>query len=256
MASRLREFSIDRGAMSVVNTAKRDVTIEIDHMIACLCGDESGPSLVVVGSIHGNEPSGAQALRNVAPSLQTMEARLRGRVFFVEGNVRASGTKVRFIDTDLNRAWKRANLAKTGLVRTLTRAEDLELYELQRVFREILNTARNEVFVLDLHTTSAAGLPFATVGDTLRNRHFAKMFPVTMMLGIEEQLEGTILEYLNNKGAVTMFHGFHYFCRTTVLIQIGTYLPLLSAAETAKQRKNKTPRTPFMQQCIIQYTAM
>ena len=37
-----------------------------------------------------------------------------------------------------------------------------------------------------------------------------------------------------------MFHGFHYFCRTTVLIQIGTYLPLLSAAETAKQRKNKT----------------
>ena len=190
--------------MSVVNTAKRDVTIEIDHMIACLCGDESGPSLVVVGSIHGNEPSGAQALRNVAPSLQTMEARLRGRVFFVEGNVRALGAKVRFIDTDLNRAWKRANLAKTGLVRTLTRAEDLELYELQRVFREILNTARNEVFVLDLHTTSAAGLPFATVGDTLRNRHFAKMFPVTMMLGIEEQLEGTILEYLNNKGAVTM----------------------------------------------------
>jgi hypothetical protein len=30
------------------------------------------------------------------------------------------------------------------------------------------------------------------------------MFPVTMMLGIEEQLEGTMLEYLNNKGAVTM----------------------------------------------------
>ena len=55
---------------------------------------------------------------------------------------------------------------------------------------------KTEVFVLDLHTTSASGLPFATVGDTLRNRHFAQSLPVTILLGIEEQLEGTMLEYL------------------------------------------------------------
>jgi succinylglutamate desuccinylase len=47
-------------------------------------------------------------------------------------------------------------------------------------------------------------VPFATVGDTLRNRAFALNFPVTIVLGLEEQIEGTALEYVNNLGAVTM----------------------------------------------------
>ena len=57
---------------------------------------------------------------------------------------------------------------------------------------------------MDLHSTSATGLPFATVGDTLRNRSFAMRFGVTILLGIEEQLEGTMLEHFNNLGAVTL----------------------------------------------------
>ena len=179
-----------------------------DHTIVSRCGDETGPTLVVVGSLHGNEPSGARALRRIASSLATMEIGLLGRVVFLEGNIRALKANVRFIDSDLNRSWTEANLAMIESTiasnGTPARAEDVELSELLAVFREILRTARNEVFVLDLHTTSAQGLPFATVGDTLRNRHFAQMFPVTMILGIEEQLEGTMLEYLNNKGAVTL----------------------------------------------------
>ena len=179
-----------------------------DHTILCRCGDEAGPTLVVVGSIHGNEPSGARALRRIASSLATMEVVLFGRVVFLEGNIRALKRNVRFIDSDLNRSWTEENLAMIESTiaskGTPSRAEDVELSELLAVFSEVLGTARNEVFVLDLHTTSAQGLPFATVGDTLRNRHFAQMFPVTMILGIEEQLEGTMLEYLNNKGAVTL----------------------------------------------------
>ena len=58
--------------------------------------------------------------------------------------------------------------------------------------------------MIDLHSTSADGLPFATVGDTMRNRRFAQNLPVTILLGIEEQLDGTMLEYLNNLGAVTL----------------------------------------------------
>jgi hypothetical protein len=38
----------------------------------------------------------------------------------------------------------------------------------------------------------------------MRNRRFAQKFPVRILLGIEEQLDGTLLEYLNNKGAVTL----------------------------------------------------
>ena len=175
-----------------------------DHTILRRCGDEAGPTLVVVGSLHGNEPSGARSLRRVASSLETMDVGLLGRIVFLEGNIRALKGKVRFIDSDLNRSWTEENLATIASNGTPARSEDVELSELLAVLSEILATARNEVFVLDLHTTSAKGLPFATVGDTLRNRHFAQMFPVTMILGIEEQLEGTMLEYLNNKGVVTL----------------------------------------------------
>jgi len=124
--------------MGAEGIAKHEVRSKGEHTIACFCGDESGPTLVVVGSIHGNEPSGSQALRNVAPGLQTMESRLRGRVYFIEGNVQALKAKVRFIDSDLNRHWTKANLAKSGLVRTLGCAEDIELSELLAVFSYIL----------------------------------------------------------------------------------------------------------------------
>jgi hypothetical protein len=186
---------------------------ECEHMIDRFCGDEKGPTLVVVGSIHGNEPGGSRALRNVARELRTMELKLLGRVFFIEGNVRALRAGVRFVDSDLNRHWTKENLAS----RDRQRVEDLEISELLSVFRDILETATDEVYVLDLHSTSADGLPFATLGDTLRNRHFAQKFPVTVLLGIEEQLEGTMLEYLNNKGAVTLgFEGGQHDSGETV----------------------------------------
>ncbi len=174
-----------------------------DHLIASFCGDAAGPTLIAVGSIHGNEPGGSTALRSLSHDLRDLEVKLRGRVFLIEGNMRALEEKVRFIDSDLNRHWTRANLDAVERGESPHIAEDRELKELVEVLRDILDTARNEVFAVDLHSTSAHGLPFATVGDTLRNRRFAQKFPVTILLGIEEQLEGTMLEYLNNRGVVT-----------------------------------------------------
>jgi len=96
-------------------------------------------------------------------------------------------------------------------------AEGTELTELDQILDSILITAMDEVFVLDLHSTSADGMPFATVGDTLRNRQFAQKFPVTILLGIEEQLEGTMLEYLNTAGAVTLgFEGGQHLSQQTI----------------------------------------
>ncbi len=103
------------------------------------------------------------------------------------------------------------NPATTGI------SEGLELSELDRIFDSVLITAQDEVYVLDLHSTSADGIPFATVGDTLRNREFARKFPVTILLGIEEQLDGTMLEYLNNAGTVTLgFEGGQHRSEKTV----------------------------------------
>lgn len=174
------------------------------HVILKLVGNADGPTLVAIGSIHGNEPSGRIALDRIASRLESLEEKLRGRLYLLIGNVRASSRSVRFIDGDLNRHWTIENVRRNTRFSPDSQTEDREQHELLTIFREILHSAGDEVFVLDLHSTSAGGVPFATVGDTLRNRRFAQKFPVTILLGIEEQLEGTMLEFLNNEGAVTL----------------------------------------------------
>jgi succinylglutamate desuccinylase len=176
------------------------------HLISSIRGQRSGPTLVVVGSLHGNEPAGAIAAHRILAELQRTKSLLRGEVVLLAGNTRALARRARYIDTDLNRHWTAANISaiKSGNLSAEAKSEDLELRELLEQFEQTSERARGEIYFLDLHTTSAQGIPFATLGDTLRNRSFALNFPTTIVLGLEEQLEGTMLEYVNNLGAVTM----------------------------------------------------
>lgn len=187
------------------------------HLIAGYSGNAAGPTLIVVGGLHGNEPGGAIALTKVSDTLRTKQEQMCGRVYLIAGNTRGLPLGVRFIDRDLNRAWTRENMASVSTPALMELSEGCELTEIDRLLDSILITARSEVYVLDLHSTSADGMPFATVGDTLRNRKFAEKFPVTVLLGIEEHLDGTMLEYLNNAGAVTLgFEGGQHGSQVTI----------------------------------------
>jgi succinylglutamate desuccinylase len=177
-----------------------------EHIIGDITSAEDGPTLIVIGGIHGNEPAGVLASKRILSHLSIFKSKLKGRVIFLAGNTRALQKNVRYIDADLNRHWTSENVHSNkpdgrhdGYLN-----EDLEQRELLKIIQDVLKTAKDEVYVLDLHTTSAHGVPFVTLGDTLRNRAFAMNFPVTIVLGIEEQLSGTMLEYLNNLGVVTL----------------------------------------------------
>ncbi|HEX6125038.1 MAG TPA: succinylglutamate desuccinylase/aspartoacylase family protein [Pyrinomonadaceae bacterium] len=198
---------------------KRPNIIAGEHVIGRFRGDTAGPTVVVFGSLHGNEAAGALALERVASKLVELSLPRRGSVYFLAGNTRAILESVRFIDSDLNRHWTTRNVENNSpdSDRVGPLSEDKEQRELLTILNEILANAQDEVYALDLHSTSAEGSAFATVGDTLRNRSFAQMFPITILLGIEEQLEGTLLEYLNNLGAVTLgFEGGQHFAERTV----------------------------------------
>ena len=191
------------------------------HLIGEFVGDPAGPTLMAFGSIHGNEAAGAAALERVAEGLRQRKYALRGRVYLFRGNTRALARGVRFLDSDLNRHWTGPNVVRnlpdTAIPPQLS--EDAEQAELLHSVNGILATARDEVYALDLHSTSAEGVPFATVGDTMRNRAFARKLPVTVLLGIEEQLEGTLLEYLNNLGVVTLgYEGGQHYAESTVTV--------------------------------------
>jgi predicted deacylase len=194
-----------------------EATVPGQHLIAAFDLEKTGPTLIVVGGLHGNEPAGVLALERVAKCLRPIESKLKGRVFLIAGNTRALPKGVRYIDVDLNRVWTAANLGMDASDDLLRSSEENDLIELYELIDSILIGARDEVYVVDLHSTSAGGVPFATVGDTMRNRAFATKFPVTILLGIEEQLEGTMLEHLNDLGAVTIgFEGGSHLSTDTI----------------------------------------
>ena len=176
------------------------------HLIASIRGILPGPTLIILGGIHGNEPAGVLAADRVRLRMQERRTALRGEVVLLRGNTRALDQRVRYIDADLNRQWTTENVQTAELEQqgVPTVSELMEQRDLLTVVRDVVSRARGDIYFVDLHTTSAHGKPFATVGDTLRNRRFALTFPLTIVLGLEEQIDGTLLEYVNNLGAITM----------------------------------------------------
>lgn len=159
-----------------------------------------GPLLVAVAGLHGNEPAGVFALRRVFGRLQQLGQTLRGRFVGLTGNREALRRGVRFVDHDLNRAWSPSRPPpNTGI-----EVEAAEQQALKSILETLLNEAEGVAHCIDLHTISAQGAPFATLGDALKNRAFAVRFPVVKLLGIEEQIQGSMLEWVGRKGAITL----------------------------------------------------
>jgi succinylglutamate desuccinylase len=120
------------------------------------------------------------------------------------GNRQALAIQRRFIDHDLNRAWNPQRLARALDSSGHGEAEDREQAELEAVLREILDEAPDRVFLLDLHTFSGPGSAFAILDDTLPNREMAMDFPVPLVLGLEEELAGTLASYLTARGVTVL----------------------------------------------------
>jgi hypothetical protein len=154
--------------------------------------------------MHGNEPAGVLALQNVLPQIRAAGGIEGGEFVALAGNLEALRQGCRFVRQDLNRAWnpeRLYDLQNGG--RQGASFEDREQLELLDAFEENLGRARGAAYLLDLHTTSGGGGPFATVSDTLINREFAQAIPTPMILGLEELVEGTLLEYMNERGLIT-----------------------------------------------------
>src|SRR5215203_5773590 len=120
--------------LSILQTPQRK-HVEInagEHLIGEFTGDEPGATLIVFGSVHGNEAAGALALQKIAAELPRLAANVCGRVYFLAGNTRAIEKGVRFIDSDLNRHWTPDNVKHNRPASAITtrRAEDLEQTEL------------------------------------------------------------------------------------------------------------------------------
>lgn len=162
-----------------------------------------GPLLLVVASLHGNEPAGVLALRRVLGDLEQDPSGLAGDLLCLSGNRRALALGQRFVKSDLNRIWVEERLERPRQ-EAFAEPDELELWELADEIHRALAAARGPVFLLDLHTTSAPGPAFAVFDDTLPNRRFALHFPVPLVLGIEEEIDGTLANYLSGHGVTSV----------------------------------------------------
>jgi predicted deacylase len=181
--------------------------------IAELRGEAPGPTLIIVGGLHGNEPAGIAAARRTLGELTAAD--VRGEVVALIGNLRAGAAGRRSIAHDLNRLWTaermavgQAAVAQAAAMPGGAGASDaglaaepelFELVELSTAIDAAIQRARGPIFVLDCHTTSAAGYPFAVVGPTPEHRRFAEAFPLPGIVGLEEALVGTLTSYFGRR---------------------------------------------------------
>ena len=195
-------------------------------------GKLPGPTVIVCSAIHGNEPAGVHAARRVHDVVTKANLPIRGEWIAIIGNRAALKQGCRFVDEDLNRCWThdrvRALLAADP---ANDRAEQTEQRAILSVIGEAAQRARGPVIVIDLHTTSSKSPPFLVFSDTLANRGIATQLPGTMILGLEEAVDGTLLDYICEIGhrAVVIESGQHEDPAAVALHESYIWLALVAA---------------------------
>ena len=177
-----------------------------DREIGRVTSEGRGPTLIAVAAIHGNEQAGIHAARRVIARLSKHDVAFRGELFCIAGNVGAIREGRRYHTRDLNRVWNEAQVRsleeRVAKERELD-AEDREQLAILSAIRAAIARAKGPVFLVDLHTTSASGIPFVLFGDTLPQRAFVSGLPLPVVMGLEEQVDGVLSSYWTRHGCVT-----------------------------------------------------
>ncbi|MEP1033046.1 succinylglutamate desuccinylase/aspartoacylase family protein [Ekhidna sp.] len=184
-----------------VHSKALDSTVEISRVIGHVKGSKNGPTLIFMGGIHGNEPAGVFALKRVFEQIGS--GKVRGSVYGIAGNLWALKYGERYHKEDLNRLWtvnNMANLPEKG--QPTIHQDQTEQVEINALIQQIIDQEEGPFYFFDMHTTSSETLPFLTVNDSLLNRNFTIQYPLPIILGIEEYLNGPILSYINELGYV------------------------------------------------------
>jgi succinylglutamate desuccinylase len=190
--------------MTSIRNIALDRTIEVSRIIGHIKSEKEGPTIVFFGGIHGNENSGVFALHDVLDHIKENKIPTKGNIYALSGNLPALKKGDRYCSIDLNRVWTRERIE--NILNGQVNKQHLEVKEQYEIFTLLQNIVRDEkgpFFFMDLHTTSSATAPFVMVNDSLLNRKFTEQYPLPLILGVEEYLDGPLLSYINELGYVS-----------------------------------------------------
>jgi len=156
-----------------------------------------GPLVFITAAVHGNEPSGVQALQEVFKQLRAANASINGTLIGLRGNRGALEKGVRFIDEDLNRTWKPKKIAK----QIKDTHEELEMEEIIEILdMELAHHRGHRAYFLDCHTTSSQSAPYMSVQVKNDNDKWAHRFPTYIVRGFSDIVNGSIDHYFTGRG--------------------------------------------------------
>ena len=167
-----------------------------ERIIGNYSSNKKGPLVFITAGVHGNEPSGVQALERVFEQLEKTQPKIKGRIIGLRGNLSALKEGKRFLDEDLNRTWKKETISK-GEPQT---QEQKELFEIIKILEEHPEEDYTKRYFLDCHTTSSETLPYMSVQDINDNDEWAHRFPTYIVRGFSDIVYGAIDHYLSRTG--------------------------------------------------------
>lgn len=162
----------------------------------------SGKLYIILAAIHGNELAGVKAMEQIFNYFTKEKISFQGKIIALRGNVTAIENQQRFIHKDLNRQWYNAKIKKLSALPfgMLNTSEDKEQVKLLEAIQQILaqQEDKNNIFLMDLHTTSAQGACMTITNQHAQSVQFARMLPVPVIDKMTTILTGTTLEYFEN----------------------------------------------------------
>jgi succinylglutamate desuccinylase len=188
--------------MEKVWTDIEELLIHKNRVITELPGNGSGVAVAFCAGLHGNEPSGVLALKQVFDYINDKNVPVNGKLIAFIGNRNALHRKCRYCQQDLNRMWTIENIHKlhnSGFDKHELNPEAIEMIEIDELLQEFLDSLNGQDrFFVDLHTTSAPSIPFAAIDKLPQSYKFALQLPIPFVSNLDDFLKGTLMHYLDH----------------------------------------------------------
>ncbi|TVZ28444.1 succinylglutamate desuccinylase [Gillisia sp. Hel_I_86] len=166
------------------------------RIIGKYSSEKKGPLLFITAGVHGNEPSGVEALKRVFKALDHSKPTINGCIVGVLGNEAALAKNVRYIDEDLNRTWTEVNISEQKQETN----EQKEMFEIIEILEQFPESDFSKRYFMDCHTTSSDSLPYVSVQLVNDNNEWAHNFPTYIVQGFSDIVYGAIDHYFSRIG--------------------------------------------------------
>lgn len=174
----------------------------MERVIGKIEGKAGGTLFLAIAQMHGNEPAGTKAMKAVLDLLRDKLAKsedfeIHGKIVGLIGNIPASQAGVRFLAEDLNRMWIQERILQLKTPHyPAPNPEEQEMLALEAaIVQEIEAYHPEELFILDLHTTTAHGGTFSIPVVKHTSQRVAKSLHSPIIQGLSNSLRGTLMEY-------------------------------------------------------------